>query len=211
MNKKLNKFINIILKKFLLITSKIKVFRSPLFIIYDPDDYLISDEDYTNFCKLLKPGDIVLRSFKHYLIGKIIPGFYSHAGIYIGDNTIIHAIGKTGITEISTYDFAKCDALAIIRPKTTAKNIKKAIKYAKNQLSKSYDFWFDFESEKSYSCTELVYWCYENVIDTKPIVLKKLFGTINHKIIRPDQFLYDKKCTVIWESNSVELIKRKLK
>lgn len=195
------KIIDIIYKKILRIMGEIKLYKYPIFVIYDPYEYKVNGNDWKEFVEFLKPGDIVLRAYDHYLIGDIIPGRYSHAGLYIGDNTIIHAVGN-GISKIHIFDFAKCDGLAIIRPTVSSKVITRAIIYAKNQIGKNYDFYFNFEDETSYSCTELIYWCYKDAINIKPIEFTKFFGLIKHLIIAPDSFLYDDKCSIIWESES---------
>lgn len=195
--------IDTIYKHFLMIISKIKIFKTPAFLVYEPYDHLINGNDWAEFNKKIKPGDIILRTYVHTLISKIIPGFYSHAGICIDKNNIIHAVG-TGVEYISPFDFAKCDGLIVIRPNVDKISTEKAINYAKKQIGKGYDFWLNFNSEDTYSCTELVYWCYKDVIETKPILITKLFDLINHYVIEPDQFLTDTKCKIIWKSHSIK-------
>lgn len=189
--------------KFLSVLGEIKVFKYPIFLVYDPDEYVINGTDWEEINRVIQRGDIVLRTYKHYLIDDIIPGFYSHAGLYIGDNQVIHAVGE-GISVISLYDFCKCDAMAVIRTSATEEQIDKAIEYAKEQLGKGYDYWIDFDSEEHYSCTELVYWCYKGVIDVAPVVISKMFGLLKREVIMPDQFLYDGTCKVIWESQGLK-------
>jgi hypothetical protein len=179
----------------------IKYFSYPLFLIYDPIDYLVTGEDYDQFTKLLQTGDIVLRTYDHYLDGIIIPGFYSHAALYIGDGILVHSCSHTGVSKINLFEFAKCDGLAIVRPKVGYAAINKAIKYALNQLGKDYDYWFNYDNEETYCCTELIYWAYENILSTKPIMLKKFFGLAKREVIAPDAYLIDDKCELIWESS----------
>jgi cell wall-associated NlpC family hydrolase len=52
------------------------------------------------------PGDIVLRGYNHYLDGKFIPDplKYSHGAIYVGDNTLIHAVAE-GVSTVNIVDF----------------------------------------------------------------------------------------------------------
>lgn len=74
---------------------------------------------------LLQPGDIVLRGYDNYLDGYFIDDrlSYSHGAIYVGDNTIIHAVAE-GVSKINALDFMKCDRICILRPKS---GMKKAI------------------------------------------------------------------------------------
>lgn len=192
--------LNIIYKKVIGMFGNVKYFRYPLFILYDPTDYNITQEDYDNFEYLLIPGDIVLRTYDHYLDGAVIPGFYSHASLYIGDKKIIHAIDE-GVSEISLFDFAKCDGLAIIRPNVSDKDKWNAIKYVKDNLGKEYDYWFNFNTPDTYCCTELVYWAYLDKISLEPKALNKFFGLIKQEIISPDDYLDISDCELIWESS----------
>ena len=195
--------------KFISILGNIQIYKYPLFFIYNPHHYLVNGNDYAEFTNNLVAGDIVLRVYKHNIIRNIIPGFYSHAGLYTGKNTIIHSVGE-GVIETNLYDFSQCDGLAIVRPKVTKKDIKNAIQYAKNQLGKQYDYFFEFDNESTYSCTELVYWAYKDAISTEPQKISKLFGLIHKEIISPDAFLNDSKCELIWESKSINRDNRKL-
>ena len=196
--------------KLIEIISGIEVYKYPLFVVYNPHKFLVNGNDYAKFASELKPGDIVLRMYKHKLTQGIIPGFYSHAGLYIGDNTIIHSI-KDGVVKTTVYDFSKCDGLAIIRPKATDENIAEAIRYANEQVGKAYDYFFDFDNEETYSCTELIYWAYKDVISTCPKEHKWFLGLLKREIIAPDDLLRDCNCNIIWESSSVDTTLRDLK
>ena len=191
--------------KFVKTLSDIQVYKFPLFFIYNPHEYLFNGKDYATLQSIIEPGDIVLRMYKHHLIQGIIPGFYSHASIYIGNNTIIHSVGE-GVCSIDLFDYCKCDGIALIRPNTSKQVKSSAIDYCKAQLGKKYDFFFNFCDEETYSCTELVYWAYENKINTKPKIYKKLFGLLKKEIIEPDDFIQDKHCDLIWESSSVKRV-----
>lgn len=194
------KILNSIYKNIAGIFGDVKYFNYPLFLLYDPSDYHISYDDYKTFTSTLIRGDIILRTYDHYLDGAIIPGFYSHAALYLGDDLIIHAVAD-GIIYTDPYEFAKCDGLAIIRPNVGYGFIERACKYAIDQLGKEYDFWFNFDNENTYCCTELVYWSYKDVLPIKPKLIKKMFGTVQQEIISPDDFLTAEKCTLVWESS----------
>lgn len=77
-------------EQLLTIFGRIKYFRFPLFLAYDPGSYLVKGEDIRELMDLLQPGDILLRSYTMYLDGKFIPGLFSHAAFYFGELTEEH-------------------------------------------------------------------------------------------------------------------------
>lgn len=149
--------------KLLTIIGNIKIFKTPFYILYDPNDfdYKIRGETIDELKKLIKPGDIFLRKYDHYLDGFLIPGNYSHSAIYIGKNKIIHAVAE-GVKEIHLIDFCQCDGLCILRPKNN-KLIKKALSIAKMNLNKPYDFKFNTNDSSEFYCHELVRTCYPKI------------------------------------------------
>lgn len=82
--------------KFLTMFGDIKIFKWPLWIIYDPDDFEMTGEKTAQMLRLLKPGDVIIRGYKHYADGKFIPSKagWSHGAIYAGDWQIVHAISS---------------------------------------------------------------------------------------------------------------------
>jgi hypothetical protein len=125
-----------ILNGFLKVFGDIKVFRWPLFIIYDPGSYLVKGYDMRQVIKIARPGDILLRGYNNYLDGYFIPGYFSHAGLYvgninpddavnvttdegkklfrIGEQMVIHSMAE-GVFMQDLLDFCRCDRMMIIR------------------------------------------------------------------------------------------------
>ena len=148
-------------RKFLKIFGDIKIFTYPMWIVYDPSIYELEGEKLRNALNTLKPGDIVGRRYIHYADGYFIPGKYSHTGIYIGDNKIIHSVAE-GVCEIDILDFLKCDGCFICRYKkkcTDDTTVTKAIEEAKSRIGTKYDFSFKPGDEELY-CHELTAFCY---------------------------------------------------
>lgn len=162
--------------KFLTIIGDIKIYKYPCFLLYNPSEYeyKIHGEDLRILQQLVEPGDILLRSYEHYLDGMLIPGKYSHAGIYIGDNKVIHAIAE-GVKEIDIIDFFQCDKACILRPN---KNQDIAIERAKKILNSPYDFKFNNNDSSAFYCTELAYYCYSE-LDIVPTKVTFLGFTLN--------------------------------
>lgn len=198
--------------KFLKFFGDIKVFKYPCWLVYDPDDFQITGENILEILKILKPGDIVLRGYNRYLDGKFIPNKsgvsiknprkkigigFSHGGIYIGNNKIIHAIAE-GVQQINVIDFAYCDRIAIFRAKTGK---TKAIQIAKKLFKQKtpYDFSFSCENNAVY-CFELCNLCYKQ-LQLKPFEIKKFFGFLKKKVIIAQSFIDSEKLDLIYCKN----------
>lgn len=184
-------------RKFLTFFGDIKVFRFPFFIVYDPDEFGVSGADTRDIISKIRPGDLILRKYKHYLDGYFIPGKYSHTGIYIGKGQIIHAIAE-GVQYTDIIEFTRCDGIAILRP---SHGQKKAIELAKQFVKDGIPYDFDFkEGIKALYCHELGAACYSNLRIQK-IVPKLLGGLIHSTELRwlAESFLNSPDFTVIKE------------
>jgi hypothetical protein len=114
----MKKFIYKCWSKFLTWFGNIKIFSYPFWIVYDPSEYAVTGEKLLEILNIVKPGDIILRGYAEYLDSKFIPDKlkYSHCGIYIGNNTVVHAIAES-VEYINILDFCLCDRIVIFRPK----------------------------------------------------------------------------------------------
>lgn len=104
----------------------------------------------------LKPGDIILRRVDGVACNVLNPGWWKHAGIYVGDGKVVHAVAE-GVCTVSVYDFIHEGQHAIVwRPKgATAAQDQKMVEFAKQQVGKPYDYNFDFKDTTRFACTEL--------------------------------------------------------
>ena len=168
-NSSMKKLLYKIWSKFLIKFGDVKIFKWPMWIIYDPDDYQISGKNIFELMSILEPGDIILRGYRHYLDGKFIPNFpnneigegFSHGAIYIGNMKIIHAVTE-GISEINLIDFCQCDGLCLLRPVNESLS-NQAVSIAKLNLGKPYDFKFNSNDSSEFYCHELVRTCYPEI------------------------------------------------
>lgn len=141
------------------ILGDIKVFRWPMFVVYDPKSYRLRGQDFSKIQSCIKKYDVVLRRYDNYLDTYLIPGFWNHAGIYMGhrgdtNGTVVHALAE-GVVEETLFDFCKADHLIILRPKFPfSKSDVSERTYS--TVGKAYDFDFDFHCEDRLSCTELI-------------------------------------------------------
>ena len=138
------KLLKLIKRISLNILGDIKVFRFPFFLIYDPGSYEVKGYHTRQAMEVLEPGDIVLRKFINYLDGYFIPGEYSHTGLYVGNNIVIHAIAE-GVSSIDIIDFLRCDKFIILRAKDEEAR-KRAVERAKRWWIKNREYDFDFKS-----------------------------------------------------------------
>ena len=171
----------------LTIIGNVKIYKTPCFAIYNPEeyDYSIRGNQIRQICNLVKPGDIILRGYKHYLDGFLIPGKYSHVGIYIGEHTVVHAVAE-GVSLTNIIDFTRCDRIAIFRP-TFGQN--DAIQKAKAFLGAKvpYDFGFERGISALY-CFELCGECYD-MLSIPKYTATKLCGIIKrHNVYLADSF-----------------------
>ena len=195
----MNKFFNKIWVKFLICFGNIKIFKFPLFIVYDPSEYEMDGVHLKKALSMLKPGDIILRGYNHYIDGYFVddPHGYSHGAIYIGDDIVVHAVAK-GVSEINVVDFMKCDRICIIRPdRGQDAAIEQAKKFAED--STPYDFYFKHGSSALY-CFELCYYCYRD-LDIKKIEFKKFFGLVKRNAYLADSFRKSSDMKVMFEYN----------
>ena len=156
---------------FLYVFGRIKVYKWPMFVVYDPKGYDVKAAGIRKAINLARKGDIFVRRYRNYLDGYFIPGRFSHSGIYIGVGTIIHAMSD-GVQKIDILDFLRCDGFAILRPVERETSITdltdKAVTIANGYLGNGYDFDFTIEppskkqSENVY-CHELVRKCYPDL------------------------------------------------
>ncbi len=171
-------------RKALGIFGDIKLLPFPPYIYYQKGDYYkVSGADTLEAMSILQPGDIVLRDYDDYLDGKFIPKVkFSHAGIYVGNNLIIHAVTE-GVVFTNTVDFFRCDRFGIMRPNVAgdvAAN-KKAIEYAlarvHSWLGLQYDINFEPGNDMLY-CFEVAAEAYRetlNIQKVQPGGLAKFF------------------------------------
>ena len=145
----------------------------------------------------LEPLDVLLEKTPFRLTDKLIPGYWGHAAIHIGNEMQLKELGlwddpvikpyqsqiKSGATIIealrdnvsinSFEEFSNIDDFALIRLKESPSQTEKKqmILTAFKQLGKAYDFGFDVQSSERIVCSELHYLVYEQIpFDTSKIV-----------------------------------------
>jgi hypothetical protein len=168
--------------------GNVKVYKYPFFILTGHTAYKIKGELQRGILNTLEPGDVLLRRYDNYLSGLIIPGYFTHAAVYVGDDQIIHVLGS-GICREDILTFLRCDDINILRVKDAATS-QAAVKNAWAQLGKDvgYDFDFDANSPELFYCTEFVDFCFSYPVRDK----------VSKDYILPDDFLESDVFYSVW-------------
>jgi hypothetical protein len=169
---------------------------------------LITPQQIAGFRERLQPGDILLERREWYMTNVGIPGFWTHAALYVGTPDIrkqyfddAHTadwLARQGASDLETYlvqrfpdayaecllpwkdghppavieavaegvvftsldHSAGCDSLAVLRPRLSKAEKARAVALAFQYKGRPYDYGFDFASDASLVCTELIYKAY---------------------------------------------------
>lgn len=150
-------------KKFLTIFGDIKVSKYPCWIMYDPEYFKMPGDQLLHIVRSIQPGDVILRGYDCYADGYLIPkveghGRYSHAGLYVGNDQVIHSVAPN-VIKTHVLEFMECDRIAILRPCSHQElAINKAYEYLDKKVP--YDFGFIGGDDALY-CYELCAECYK--------------------------------------------------
>jgi hypothetical protein len=166
----------------------------PFWFTINAKTFLLKGKHYRDLEKAIQPGDIIIRRFEGYIDKWLIPGFWNHAGIYVGeidnrDHKVVHAISD-GVIVDDIIDFMRTDHMIVLRaPEGTQ---EEAVDRAKNAIGSGYDFAFDFDNTLRFSCTELVTYCYPEITTGQ-----SRFGRMT---VVADDIVESKKLKVVWDS-----------
>jgi hypothetical protein len=175
------------------------------------DRALISDEQIAAMIPEMQPGDVMLQRREWYVSNVGLPGFWSHAALYVGtpdarrayfDDADVRAWVKRqgiadgdfetllrqrypqayttaltpqehshvprvleaiseGVSFTTMEHSASADSLVVLRPRLSKQDRAFALLRAFGYAGRPYDFDFDFQTDASLVCTELIYKAYE--------------------------------------------------
>jgi LmbE family N-acetylglucosaminyl deacetylase len=175
------------------------------------DSALISTAQIAALPARLQPGDVLLERREWYLSNLGLPGFWTHAALYVGtpeerraffDDPDVRALAlaegqadgdleallarrspeavtasraadaaghpprvlealSEGVSFTSLEHSAAADSLAVLRPRLDRRARAVALLRAFHYAGRPYDFDFDFRTDSSLVCSELVYKAYE--------------------------------------------------
>lgn len=150
----------------------------------------------------LQPGDVLLCRAEGKLTAALMPGFWSHAAIYLGSIAGLELLGvqdhvhaakrwRDFPAQISPLGWViegvaprvrisgletclQADHVLVLRPNLPREEILNSIGEAFGHLGKPYDFEFNFNVSSRIVCTELVYRCYHRRGDIHFPLVKRL-------------------------------------
>ena len=142
-------------------------------VLYGQTGYKVKGPETRQIIDTIEPGDVLITRYDHYL-GYIFNaiGFWGHAGIYVGDDKVVHMLGN-GIQKEDILTFCRKDHIGVLRcrDKEKAKSAvtKALIKYEENV---QYDYDFSHFNQTLF-CSELVWDVYDEdeLIEFKKWVL----------------------------------------
>ena len=150
----------------------------------------ITSEVLANLRSRLQPGDVLLVREDGRLTAALLPGFWTHAALFLGGRRDLEVLGLHSHPHVVRHwheipessgplglviealfpcvqinPLEKClrvDHLVVLRSTLPASDIASAIGEALGHLGKPYDFEFDFNNSSRIVCTELIYRSYHN-------------------------------------------------
>jgi len=169
-------------------------FWHPFWFTINGTSFRLKGKHYRDLESVIEPGDIIIRRFEGYIDKWLIPGWWNHAGIYVGEidgkqHKVVHAISD-GVIVDDLIDFMRTDHMIVLRAPDD--RVTEAIDKAKMAIGSEYDFSFDFNETVRFSCTELISYCYQGMINSK-----KRFG---RKTVVADDIVKSRKLKVVWDS-----------
>ena len=184
------------LPKFLIKASgHIYLHKYPMFIVYRPNMHKVKGRDVRKILDVVEPGDILLRRFNGYLNTIFTPGFWSHAGNYVGNDKMVHSVSAGCIKE-DILDFCRADAVCVLRPvELYEEAINKANMMSKMILPYDYDF---SSVNEAYYCTELVDMVHDHMFQDD---FTEIAG---NNILTPDSIYNSEKVRLILQVNHKE-------
>lgn len=131
----------------------------PLFFLYHPNLHRIKGYEVRQVLNVLQKGDIMVRRWNGYLNSFFTPGYWAHAGLYVGNNKVINSL-REGVIEEDVLDFCRTDSIAVARPREG--DADAAVTMAYELLGAPYDYQFQ-SGNSAYYCSELCDVCYNRM------------------------------------------------
>jgi len=171
-------------------TGHTMLHNRPPWFVYRPDIHKVRGADVRRILDIVEPGDILLRRFDGYLNTIFTPGFWGHAGGYVGGNQMVHAVSQGTISE-DILNFCRSDAICVLEVLVSGEEKATAVQRLKDSSENCvpYDFDFSRKNQTAY-CTERVDIAYGGIFYDDYV---KKFGQL---ILMPDGIRNSKRVKV---------------
>ncbi len=147
-------------------------------------------EHIRQLLRVLEPGCILCHNDLYYFSRPFIPGRYTHSGIVIDDQTVIHAV-PGGVECMDVIDFVKdSDGFVLLRPPYAAGHAKRVVEEAQALLRQGTRYNFSFRDRPAaLYCHEFTNRCLATVHLAVPPKRHRSFGFIVRDIVNADLFM----------------------
>lgn len=141
-------------------------------VLYGQTGYKVKGEHVRQITDVLKTGDVLLTRYDHYLGYFVIPGYWGHAGIYVGgnevyigdgcdgQNSVVHMLGG-GIEKHDILTFTRKDHILVLRCKDGNRAelaAERAMKLYDDNVAYDYDFAI---GNTTFYCSEMIWFVYD--------------------------------------------------
>ena len=162
---------------------------------------LISSHQVHDALRALEVGDIMLTRTFGEATNLVIPGYWKHAAIYVGEGNVVEAKDPV-VVKSDMYDFMMTkDFVIIVRPLLGYNERVVAAAFSESMIGKSYDYHFEMIEGRpnlSFYCAEVPFWCYHMSVKSWGFVLKEIMGI---PTVKPDDYVRaERYFKVIWSS-----------
>lgn len=158
----------------------------------DFDDVIIAQQ-------LMEPGDAILDRTNGELTTAVIPGFWKHAILYIGNGRVIEAVGE-GVRENWLANvMMKTDNCVCLRKRGgfTPEQKAKVVNAGKRRIGWHYNYEMDTTSPNTVYCSELIMDTWDEALGYEYFELQNRMGFLT---ITPDDCYNAKgKMEILWE------------
>lgn len=167
------------------------------------ENWGVGPDKYLEIAKNIKIGDVILQHKNGYVANKLIPGYMSHAAIYVGEmegfsRGVVHMVNPK-IQMVELFEMTRCDAMEIWTPAKPMMNFERgALKGKVYELLDRvvrYDYSF-IEGNQEYYCSELIMEIYKIFKDVNFFKSSK-FG---REYYEPDKFIRNSNSWVLRSS-----------
>lgn len=187
-------------KAILTVVGDIKVLRGPFWLIYQPRAFRVQGLETRLVSSIVRPGDVLMRSYENDLDGFFIPkgvSRCSHSGVYVGDGVVVHSVAE-GAQEIDLIDFCRADRVVVLRP-IAGQDV--AVRHAKNCARTGVPYNFSFVLGRSgYYCHEFTAACFP-ALSVRPLRLRFFGFKFWSAAYLADSFYLNKSFRIIYETD----------
>lgn len=112
-------------------------------------------EDAEQVLSLMLPGDVLLSREKWHFTNLFIPGYWSHAALFGGENEVVEAVAPR-VRRQHFFDWVlRKHSWCVLRVKESY-NGQLAFDYAWSTIKAAYDYNFSLQNDRLY-CSEMVW------------------------------------------------------